>query len=125
MKCKRGAFFILYLILLVFAFGALDIMFWLNGQGKIQGALVNPGEVLKVSHSYDLFELREKVLIFESLNSVDGSYVFGTEEFTNSFREILIQKTSTDSLMNDFILEGIAIEGKPLDSVPDNLFESR
>jgi hypothetical protein len=124
MKNKRGAFFGLYLILLIFAFGALDIMFYLNGQAKIQSAIVNPGEVLKMGYSYDLFELREKELIFESLNSVDKSYVFGNAEFTNSFREILIQKTSTDPLMRNFILEGIAMNGKELTSVPDNLFES-
>jgi len=122
---KRGQFFSLYLVLLTIAMIALDLAVYLQGQDKIQGAVVNPGEVLGVSHSYDLFMIREQEIILDSLYGVGGEYVFGTNEFSEEFRGPLISAVLEDPLMSEFILEDIALDGKKLDAVPDNLFESR
>ena len=122
---KRGQFFSLYLVLLTIAMIALDLAVYLQGQDKIQGAVVNPGEVLSVSHSYDLFMIREQEIILDSLYAVGEGHVFGTNEFSEEFRGLLISAVLEDPLMSEFILEDIALDGKKLDAVPDNLFESR
>jgi len=125
LRNKRGQFFSLYLVLLTVAMIALDLTIYLKGQDDLQGAVVNPGEVLGVGHSYDLFMIREQEVILDSLNAVDARYVFGSVAFNDEFREILINAVLGDSLMSDFILEDVAIDGKKLEQVPDNLFESR
>jgi len=122
---KRGQFFSLYLVLLTIAMIALDLAVYLQGQDKIQGAVVNPGEVLGVSHFYDLFMIREQEIILDSLYAVGEGHVFGTNEFSEEFRGLLISAVLEDPLMSEFILEDIALDGKKLDAVPDNLFESR
>jgi len=119
---KRGQIFSGILVLITLLMCALFIGIYMKQQGAVQSSLVSPLAVLEVRDNLTVFEMRERDLILESLDSVSSD--FGSDEFLREFRAKFI--SGIDSDMKFFIFSNLFREGKMVgdDVLVDNFLEN-
>lgn len=105
---KRGQIFSGILVLITVSMCLLSIGIYLKQQGDVQSSLVSPLVVLEVRDDLDIFELRERELIVESLESVDSD--FGDDEFLREFRSEFFSGFSEE--MREFVFSNLSWNGE-------------
>jgi hypothetical protein len=107
MKNKRGQFFALFLVVItLFLCGSVILLYGIQ-QGNAESSLVSPKVVLEVRDSLEVFEMREKELIEESLVGIEEE--FCSDEFLVEFRNKFLDGVSVE--MKDFIFEDLTLGG--------------
>lgn len=105
MRNKKAQFFSIYLVLLTLLMCGIVISFNFIHQSDLASSLISPLPVLEVRDNLDIFEMREKELIKESLNSIETE--FGDEVFLSEFRNNFINGFLENSEMNNFVFDNL------------------
>ena len=120
MRGKRAQFFGLYLVALTLVMCGIVIGLYYVQQGNIPSSLVSPRAVLEVRDELEIFEMREVVLIKESLVSVKG-LDFCDDGFSEKFKEDFISRVSGEVDMKKFIFEDLISGGRKIKEGDDKL----
>jgi hypothetical protein len=108
MRNKRGQIFSGILVLITLLMCGISIMVYLNQQEEVQSSLVSPLAVLELRDSKVIFEMSERELILNSLDSVSSD--FGSDEFLSELRDSVVLGLSPE--MRDFIFSDFAFNGE-------------
>jgi hypothetical protein len=92
---------------------ALVVGLYFVQQQNARNALVSPKAVLEVRDNLEIFEIKEKEII---LNSLKSSGEFGSEGFVSSFRSGFLSNLYADPFMTDFVLGSLTYQGRSLES---------
>ena len=104
MRNKRGFIFPIYIVALTLLMCGTVIMLYLDQQKELNSSLVSPLAVLEVRDDLEIFEMRERELIRDSLsdwnkNSVKAIFISGLSDEMREF------------IFSDLIWEGNLLEG--------------
>jgi len=112
MKNKQAQFFGLYLVFITLLLCGIVMGLYHIQQKNAFSSLISPREVLEVQDDLELFEMREEILISNSLIEVNKVKVFGTEDFTEEFRKVFIEGILIDDYMTEFIFSNLTLKGR-------------
>ena len=119
---NRGQFFGLYLVFItLFMCGVVVGLFYIQ-QKNVDSALVSPKAILELEDNLNLFEIREILLINESLDSLDSGLDFCSDEFSVKFMDIFIEGVLRDEDMMKFIIIDSSFEGRKAEKLGDGSF---
>jgi len=116
MISRRGVISGPFLVLITLIFCGVSIGVYLNEQANSANSLVSPREVLKVQDDLEIYRIKEKAYILESLEVAKGKGEFGVILFYESFRSEFLEKVAGDSFMTEFIFKDLYVSGKSLSS---------
>jgi hypothetical protein len=108
MKNKKAQIFEIYLMVLTIVMCALVVFLYFIQQDNSKNSLLSPKAVFEIRDKLEIFELKEKELVMESLNEAKMINSFESREFPGKFKEIFLNKI--DSEMEEFIFSGLVHE---------------
>lgn len=114
---NKGQFFEIYLVVFLGFLCALVIYTYLIQQSEARSSLISPNSILEARDNSEIFKLKEKELILESLEETKKTAKFGENAFTSQFNEIFINKIKSkdgpkEFLFKDYIRENEARENE-------------
>ncbi|NPE29615.1 hypothetical protein HNV12_16970 [Methanococcoides sp. SA1] len=113
---KRGQLFSLFMVVIALVMSGVVVGLYFVQQEDVSVSLISPLVILEIRDDLDSFEIQERKLIFESLDSVVSE--FGTEEFVREFRERFFMGLHGE--MESFLLDDLIWDGKSLELSSDN-----
>ena len=99
---KRGILEVPYVVILTLLLCGLVLGFYIEDQDELKGSLVSPLEGLRIQGELDIFEMRERELIFDSFEESGFDAV--------KFEDVFISGLSLE--MRDFLLEDLFYNGQ-------------
>jgi len=117
MRSKRGQLFSLWIVILTLFLCGISVALYNVQQEKVSVSLVSPLAVLEVRDNLSVFEMRERELILDSLESVSSN--FGSDEFVGEFKSGFLLGLSSD--MREFLLKDLVLDTGNSKSWDENL----
>jgi len=115
---KKAQFFSLYLFVLTVFMVSMALGFYFYQNSQLTRSLVPYSDLERLKLDQKSFEIGEKSYIFESAREVRaelGDASWGDEEFTQRFKEIFLEKLSSDLKETRFLLSNISFNGNEID----------
>lgn len=116
---KRGMFFGLYLVVITLLMCGVVFFVRYQQSDDLPNELVSPSVVLDIVDGLDIFEMREKKLIEDSLVGVE----FGADGFDGEFRKKFLDGIGSDEKMKGFIFDRLIVNGRDV-AESDGFFEN-
>lgn len=110
MKNKKAQIFEIYLVVMTGFMCALVVLLYFIQQGNAPNSLVSPENVFEVRDELEIFELKEKEIVLESLKELGGLNEFEGERFSEKFRETFLSKIYAREDMKEFLLKDFVRE---------------
>lgn len=107
---KRGVFLFFYLVMLTVMMCGIVWGLYIHDQSGLKASLVSPLAVLEVQDELEIFEMRERELIRDSLD--EGS--FGESGFEDEFKERFLDGFGSE--MREFVFGDLVWRGAEMDT---------
>lgn len=107
---NKGQIFEIYLVVIIGFMCSLVIFLYFTQQSEARNSLISPKAILESRDSLEIFELREKELILESLEETEKTANFGEEKFDQQFKEKLLNKIKSKENMKEFLFTNYIYE---------------
>ncbi|MFA5061247.1 MAG: hypothetical protein WC494_02950 [Candidatus Pacearchaeota archaeon] len=108
---NKGQFFEIYLVVFMGFLCAFIIYTYFVQQSEARSSLVSPNTILELRDDLELFEIREKEIILETLKETKNTFEI-SDTFTQQFTNELIKKIKSEEQMKEFLFKDYIYENE-------------
>jgi len=94
--------------------------FHIAQDGQARSSVISPKIVMEVGDELEIFELREKILVEESLDVALESGDICTFKFKEAFRDNFLGEVSSIKNINSVIFENLTLEGRDVEKLAES-----